>query len=105
MEMKDGTTCRSEGVVPHVSDNAASVHSGYWLLQRLARAQECFLVTADMSGNVYRNERFRFPGFVRRRLAKIKADLDTIAPPTHVEELQPALQWHLDHFDMNTLRF
>lgn len=105
MDWGGGDTRREEACVPHAVSKDPTVQDGFWLLQRLARMDGCFLVLAD-GNRVTRNERFVFPPEMKRTLSEMGKDLDRIGPANSAAEvIRTAAQWHMDHFPLESINF
>ena len=99
-------TRRNENFLPHGISNPPSASDGYCLLQRLAQCEQCFLVLADNTGRVHRNEHFEFPESLKHTLRDVKKQLDTTGPVFNPAELAgKAGKWHMDHTDLKSITF
>ena len=74
------------------------------LLVRLSSARTCFIVLANQRGQVLHNLRYDLPFALRSILNKI-SHLLLKATGANASDNQKATNWHMDHFDMNTLTF
>lgn len=78
--------------------------SGYWLIHRLAATPSCFIVLTDGHKVLY-NKRFVFPKALRRELRSISEKVLRKAVRKDVKAFRSAMRWHMEHFDMRTVRF
>jgi hypothetical protein len=94
-----------EALLPHAgSTESPSPWHGYWLLQRLAGLEDCFLTLAD-GNRVVRNKRFTFPRSLQDTMRKMRNQLDRTGPISQSSEARPAAEWHMQHFDVDGIRF
>lgn len=82
-----------------------SASSGYWLLQRLAKLDSAFIILAR-GDDVRYVRRYHFPPALRDKVKDIAGRLERDPKPTRsVEDFQRAVQWHMSHFDFESVRF
>lgn len=106
MDCGKNGTLRNEAFLPHGVSNPPSARDGYYLLQRLGQSDHCFLVLADGSGQVSRNEFFEFPDAVKRTLREVKKELDSAGPARNPAELmRTAGKWYMDNTDLKSIKF
>jgi hypothetical protein len=95
---------RAEGFLPLGGSEKASRMNGYWLLRQLAHASGCFVILADGDRVLY-NRWFAFPLHVPSRLVAMAARLDAASLASGPSVFPQAVQWHMDHFDMDQVVF
>lgn len=96
---------RQEFFLPTGKPEGISATGGYWLLQRLARLESALIILV-MGDQVRYARRYVFPLQMRSGLGEIAARIAKDPRPTKtVEDFQRAVQWHMDHFDFNAIRF
>jgi len=95
-----------EGVVPHSSEDKATVRAGYWLLRRLADEDYCFIVIT-YGEKILVNQRYFFPQPLKDKLRKMGEELKKITPlcPGKLDELQKSAQWFTDKYDINMFKY
>jgi hypothetical protein len=95
---------RAEAFLPLARAEKAGRMNGYWLLRQLAHADGCFVILADDRRVLY-NRWLAFPDHVRARLEIMAGQLDTATLASDPAAFQPAIQWHMNAFDMNQVAF
>ncbi|MDI1337932.1 MAG: hypothetical protein PSU94_17260 [Lacunisphaera sp.] len=77
---------------------------GYYLARQLALTPFCYVVF--VSGNsVALNRQIRFGPKTRQQLAQLAADVTATTSYLPQPEFRTAMQWHMQHFDMNRVVF
>jgi hypothetical protein len=106
MDCGNNDTRKNEAFLPHGVSNPPHATDGFFLLQRLAQSEDCFLVLVEGDGTVHRNERFLFPESLKRTLRDSAKELDRTGPtPNPVELINRAGKWYKDHTDFDSIRF
>src|ERR1039458_3973761 len=105
IDLGNNETVSNEAFLPHSLSNPPFVRDSYCLLQRLAQSDHCFLVLADSSSNVLRNELFEFPESLQRTLIDVKNQLDKIGPCDPLASMNKTEKWYMDNTDTKSIKF
>jgi len=95
---------RAEGFLPAYRPEKANPMSSYWLMQRLLAMPSCFIVITEGQRVLY-NRRYVFPEALRGKLKSILDKFASEPPEKGIEAFRKAAKWHMEHFDMKTIRF
>jgi hypothetical protein len=95
---------KAEATLPTYVPTKVTRETGYWLLQQLSRLNSCFIVIADGERVLY-NRRYIFPDILKTKLKTIAQKITAEARPVDLNTFQRAVQWHMQNFDLNQIRF
>lgn len=99
-----GETRAAEGVIPHLAEAQPGVRNGYWILRRMAHVSSMILAFADGHKVIY-SSRYRIPAEERRSLSAMADELERSGPATDRVAVQQAADWHVQNFELDSIRF
>jgi len=95
---------RAEGFIPALRPKEVNPMSSYWLMHRLLAMPSCFIVITNGQRVLY-NKRYVFPETLRTKLKSILDKFASEPKERGIEAFRKAAKWHMEHFDMKTIRF
>jgi len=99
-----GDIYRGEGFFPVYYPREANIEEGYWLLQRLALINKCYIVLAE-GRNVWFNKVYNFPAEFQENLKETAKIAEEKKLPQDFPGFRRACQWHMQNFDPCQLVF
>ena len=94
----------TEAFLPIFEPSAFAPFEGTFLVRQLGFSPYCFVVLAD-TNHVRFNRRLVYEGDGLRKVHELAAEVAATTSWLPQERFREAMQWHMDHFDMERMTF